>query len=225
MTLAETMDAIERDEFAAEMNLAAGTKAFRRAMKEHSLFRYFCGLAKDSLTEVAARIETISHLDVDERYENRLDTALSAYMMALANFAEPEVVSKAASAVLRTPRCWWASGISREMLLQTVAFGVVGTGQAVTSVSSTVQRIDWEGAFHIDVASWYQMWVPRRDESMRRLLRDLRAGQPSGQGNKVIKFPSEDDRTAIHQPNFVKSLKRKRGPSPPNNIAKARKQA
>ena len=57
MTLAETMAAIEQEEFAAEMNLAAGTKAFRQAIREHELFHRLSELAKENPSEVAERIE------------------------------------------------------------------------------------------------------------------------------------------------------------------------
>ena len=123
MTLAETMAAIEQEKFAAEMNLAAGTKAFRRAIREHGLFHRLSELAKENPSEVAERIETISRIEADERYENRFDTALSAYLMVLSDVAEPEVASNASRAVLRTPKIWWASGVAREILLQTVAVG------------------------------------------------------------------------------------------------------
>lgn len=121
MTLAETMSAIEQDEFAAEMNLAAGTKAFRRAIREHELFHRLSELAIENPSAVAGRVEAISGIEVDERYENRFDTALSAYLMVLSDVAGPELVSQASQAILRTPKLWWASEIARELLLQTVA--------------------------------------------------------------------------------------------------------
>jgi hypothetical protein len=50
MTLTETMAVIEQEKFAAEMNLAAGTKAFRRAIREHELFhRLSPNLRKNTL--------------------------------------------------------------------------------------------------------------------------------------------------------------------------------
>ena len=121
MTLAETMAVIEQDEFAAEMNLAAGTKAFRLAIRDHALFHRLSELAKENPCKVAERIEAISHVEVDERYENRFDTALSAYLMVLSDTAEPEIASRASQIVLRTPKVWWASGIARELLLETIA--------------------------------------------------------------------------------------------------------
>src|SRR5262249_8196271 len=100
MTLAETMEAIERDEFAAELSLAAGAQSFRRAVTENDLFRQLLPLAKEAPEDLAARIETISRLDIDERYENPFDVALSAYMLALSDVPEKrKLVHEAVQAV------------------------------------------------------------------------------------------------------------------------------
>ena len=53
-------------------------------------------------------------------YENRFDAALSVYLLALSEVAQPEMVSKAATAVLRTPKCWASAGLARELLLTAV---------------------------------------------------------------------------------------------------------
>jgi len=126
MTLAETMAMIEQDEFAAQMNLAAGTTAFRRAIREHELFHRLSECAKENPSALTERIEMISHIEIDERYENHFDTALSAYLLALSDVDDPEVASEASQSVLRTPKIWWASGIARDLLLQTVAVGANG---------------------------------------------------------------------------------------------------
>ena len=120
MTLPEVMDAVEQDDFSAEMNLAAGTAAFRQALATHPLFRRLVELTKENPGEIVARIENISHRGIDIRYENPFDVALSAYLMALSESASPEAVPTAANAVLGTPQCWWASGIAHELALQPV---------------------------------------------------------------------------------------------------------
>jgi hypothetical protein len=215
MTFAETMRAIEQDEFAAEMNLAAGTKAFRRRLREHNLFRRLTELAKENPAEVAGRIEGISHLEIDQGYENPFDTALSAYLMALSDVAEPERISKAAAAVLRTPKCWWASGLARELLLQTVAVGAIGAG------------VDWREAVYARVNNWLTaVHASGTETTIRELLRAVSAGQPAGQGNNVIEFPSPAKRAVSHQHIVPKELiRRRRNSSRPHNIAKARRQA
>ncbi len=216
MTLAETMAVIERDEFAAEMNLAAGTAAFRRAIRGHELFRSLSQLAKEDLSEVAGRIEAISRIEVDERYENRFDTALSAYLMVLSDVAEPEVASKAAQSVLRTPKIWWASGIARELLLQTVAVGTIGVG------------VDWGESIYVRFNEWFVAMHSSsgRDTTMQELLKAVSAGQPKGRGSKVVEFPTQETRTVSYHHVVPKMfLKRKKGSARLHNIAAARKRA
>ena len=123
--LAETMTAIEQEQFAAQMNLAPGTRAFRRMLRGHSLFRQLSASAREHSAAIVARIETIGAIEIDGRYENPFDVALSAYMTALSDSAGPEFTSRAARAVLNTPNCWWSLGIAREALLQTVASGPI----------------------------------------------------------------------------------------------------
>ena len=215
MTFAETMGAIEQDEFAAEMSLAAGTKSFRRGIREHNLFPCLTELAKENPAEVLARIEGISRLEIDEEYENGFDTALSAYLMALSDVAEPETISKAAAAVLRTPKCWWASGLARDLLVQAVAVGAIGAG------------VDWREAVYVRVNNWLTAARASGTETtMGELLRAVSAGQPTGQGNNVIEFPSQEKHPVSHQHIFPKDrTKRRRIPSQPHDIAKTRRRA
>ncbi len=125
--LAEVMREIEQYRFSAELNLGAGTSAFRRGLREHDLFRRLLELAKTvgARSEIAARITDIASREIDTRYENRYDAALSAYLTVLGDTAEPDVVAKAATAVIKTPKCWWAVGIARELLLRATATGVL----------------------------------------------------------------------------------------------------
>jgi hypothetical protein len=211
MTLAETMAKIEQDEFAAEMNLAAGTTALRRAIREHGLFQRLSELAKESPSGVAERIEAISRIKVDERYENRFDTALSAYLMLLSDVADPDVASRASQAVLRTPRIWWASGVARELLLQTVAGGAIEVG------------IDWRESNNARFNEWFVALHSSlgRDTTMRDLLKAVSAGQPTGRGRNIIEFPSHETRANV----VPKALPKRKKGSARHNIAGARKRA
>ena len=216
MTLAETMATIEQYEFAAEMNLASGTTAFRQAIRGHELFHRLSELAKENPSEVAERIEAISRIDVDERYENRFDTALSAYLMVLSDVAEPEVASKASQAVLRTPKIWWASGVARELLLQTVAAGAVDVG------------VDWRESIYVRFNERFVGLHSSlgRDTTMRDLLKAVSAGQPTGRGRNIIEFPSQETWAMSHYHVVPKALlKRKKGSVRLHNIAGARKRA
>lgn len=212
MTLAEVMEAIERDEFSAEMNLAAGTRAFRRSMRTHDLFLRLTELSKENPSELVHRVKSISKFDVDMVYENPFDVALSAYLLVLSDVAEPEAVSAAAAAIIGTPRCWWASGLARELLLRTVAAGAVGTG------------VDWGEAIHARVAEWFnQIRIPSTDELTSKWMLFLSAGQPSGQGNKVIEFPSPEKTSLIHQNVVPKGPRVRRRLARAHNITNGRR--
>ena len=65
--LAEIMNAIEQHRFSSELNLAAGTKAFRRGLRSHILFQQLAEAAKDprARSVVAKRIEQLADEPVD----------------------------------------------------------------------------------------------------------------------------------------------------------------
>jgi hypothetical protein len=212
MTLAETMEAIERDEFAAELSLAAGAKAFRRAVTEHDLFRQLLPLAKETPEELAARIETISRLDIDERYENPFDVALSAYILALSDVPEKrKLVYEAVQAVLRTRKLWWADAFARELLLQTVAAGDITVG------------VDWQDSFSVRVNAWMLHFHDSEISAarMRHLVEAIKFSQPTGRN--VIEFPSQEKQTSHWYaiPKFL--VKRKKGSSKAHNIAQRKR--
>jgi hypothetical protein len=80
MALADILHGIEQYRFSSELNLAAGTKAFRRGLRGHVLFRELSEQAKevDARVAVAQRVEKLAGTEIDNRYENRYDAALSA---------------------------------------------------------------------------------------------------------------------------------------------------
>jgi hypothetical protein len=210
MTLEETMQAIEQDEFSAEMSLAAGTKAFRRAVRAHELFRRLSDLAKETPLDVSARIDAIAKLEVDERYENPFDAALSAYVMALSDIADPKIVQEAAQAVLKTPKCWWASGIARKLVLETIAVGTVGVG------------FDWREAIYVRVNDWLRSAHSSKWETTtRELVKAMTAGQPAGQRNNIIELPPQRERHHHAAPRLFTKRKQQRA----SNTGKARKRA
>src|SRR5438094_5040 len=73
--------------------------------------------------EIVKRIAALSGAEIDKRYENGFDAALSAYLTVLADTAEPEVITEAASAAASAPNCWWTVGISRDLLMRVIATG------------------------------------------------------------------------------------------------------
>ncbi len=200
MTLTELTRAIEQHRFSAEVNLAAGTKAFRRGLRHHELFRELADLANEPQvrSEIAERVAMLSHAEIDATYENPFDAALSAYLTVLGDTAEPEVVIEAASAATSAPNCWWTVGISRELLMRAVATGHVQSPQ-VGYVDTSVLIPAWKDT----LAESYRQWFDeqRVDSSVETwsfvFLHLLRDAQPMGQKNASLVSPPESDRPIV----------------------------
>jgi DNA-binding phage protein len=130
------MNEIEGLLFSAEMNLAAGKKAFSRNMQEHALFGQLREFAKtpEGRTSIIKRVSDLAAQSIDTRYEHPADVAFSAYLTILDETAGPEIVAQAASAVMATRNCAWAVGVSRELLTKAFA-----SGGANVSISSNFQ--------------------------------------------------------------------------------------
>ena len=118
---------IEDPMFSAEMNLAAGKKAFRREMRAHALFTHLLEFAKtrEGRETIMNRVAELADRSIDREYENPADVAFCAYLTALADTAEPEVIARAASAVTAAPNCSWSFELSRELLSKAYASGMV----------------------------------------------------------------------------------------------------
>ena len=125
MPLSEIMRDIEDHSFSAEVNLAAGTKTFRRMLRAHALFGHLREAARDvdARAAIARRVEELAESAIDERYESRYDVALSAYLTVLGDTAQPEIIAKAAAAAAQAPNTWWTVSISRELMAHAVAKG------------------------------------------------------------------------------------------------------
>src|ERR1700693_3830765 len=184
MPLADVMQEIERHSFSSEVNLAAGTKAFRRGLRMHALFRTLVDLARDAKTRsaVAKRVEEIAANEIDDRYENRFDAALSAYLTVLGDTAQPGTVAKAAMAATRAQNCWWTVGISRELIINAVSTGWADTATAAWHLvpAALMQGVTSQKVHGSSLQTWWSSnYVPlsARENATRRLLSVLRAAQ------------------------------------------------
>lgn len=161
----DVMKQTEAPMFSAEMNLAAGKKAFIRNMQEHPLFGQLSEFAKsaEGRAAIAERVSSLAAQSIDARYENPADVAFCAYLRVLEETAGPEIVAQAASAVLSAPNCSWAIDVSREALTRSMAtgqakavmsqpFGMTDisdprlTGQAVSEASRSMLELFGQGA-------------------------------------------------------------------------------
>ncbi len=119
MELREVMQKIEDHRFSAEVNLGAGSKAFRRSLQSHEMFRALVELVKEpggGSEAIAKRVADLSARPIDPQYENAFDAALSAYLTALGETAKPDLIVEAASAAAGACNCWWTNAISTDLL-------------------------------------------------------------------------------------------------------------
>lgn len=200
------MQGIEQYHFSSEINLAAGTKAFRRGLRAHELVRRLADLAKDTEARliVAKRVEELSQAEVDTRYENRFDAALSAYLTVLDDTAQPETVARAASAAAKAPNCWWTVGLSRELLIHAVAAGFAAAPVVYWHVepAAFVRGTPWREALSKKMQEWFsQSMVPVNDDATRRILGVLWAAQLQAQapkaGNVIVMPPFTDEGVSV----------------------------
>src|SRR6266404_4487639 len=157
--LRDVMQKIEDHRFSAEVNLAAGSKAFRRNLQNHEMFRALVELMKEpGATEaIAKRVADLSARPTDLQYENSFDAALSAYLTALGETATPDLIAEAASAAARACNCWWTTAISRDLLVHALATGVVGQPRVAQSPLAPTPPVMREGLGTQDlkVVNWF----------------------------------------------------------------------
>jgi hypothetical protein len=118
MNLKGVMQAIEGHQFAAEVNLASGSFAFYRSLKNHRLFLELAGLVKESGAReaIAARLVELSSKQIELQYENPFDAAMTAYLTVLDEADNLETLAGAAEAVSKAPNCWWAAEASTRLM-------------------------------------------------------------------------------------------------------------
>lgn len=194
MDVAALMLGIEGHRFSSELSLAVGTKAFQRGLREHPLVRRLAEVAKDAETRIAImkRVEELSLTPIDDRYENRYDVALSAYLIVLSETAcmEPEIVAKAASAAVVAPNCWWTVSLSRDLLIHAVATGFSETPSiAPFPIPSSIVR---GTPFQEKVPEWFNQRRVTVNDDTQRILDALRTAHMQTQAphsSNVIAMP------------------------------------
>lgn len=118
MAESDVMKEIEGLTFSAQLNLAAGKKAFSRNLRKHTLFGPLVEIARtpEGRRDIADRVAKMAAQAVDRQYEHPAGVAFSAYLTALAETAEPEMIARAARAVSAVPNSSWAVSIANELL-------------------------------------------------------------------------------------------------------------
>jgi len=209
MTLTEIMQSIESYGFSSEVNMASGTKAFRRILRGHELVHRLAELAKQASVRaaVAQRVEELSALQIDKQYENRFDSALSAYLTVLSDTSAPDVVAKAAQAAAKAENTWWTVGLSRELVTRAIA---TGWSAARMSHAHIILRLasnaDWQESIQSGFVKWMAGTIPVTVGTVTgaQILRALRTAEEKAQvpkkNNLIVMPPSEEGETLAWKP-------------------------
>jgi hypothetical protein len=209
MALTDVMHAIEQHRFSAEVNFAAGTKAFRLGLRNHQLVRELAELAKQpqARDEIVKRITTLASAEIDKRYENSFDAALSAYLTVLGDTAEPEVIAEAASRAASAQNCWWTVGVARELLMRAIATGDVTSAPVVyVDASVLMPGVRWKETLAERFRDWFaERRTASSVEAWSRVLRVLNDAQSAGQQNACVAAPPPEN----DQPIVLPSLRRR----------------
>lgn len=211
MPLTDIMENIEQHRFSSELNLAGGTKAFRRCLRGHELFQSLLKLARDPEARLAVvrRVEELAQSEINPRYENRFDAAMSAYLTVLDDTAEPETIARAGAAAANAPNIWWTVGVSREVIAHAVATGWAHAPAAAVAwhfvPAAIVPGTEWRQALRSDLQKWWAGHeIPASTSAIagKRILSALRAAQaraqvPHDSNVIVMPPPSETGETVV----------------------------
>ena len=147
MNLKALFQKIESNEFAAYLGAASDLKTFFRAAKQEGTIYVLLEMLDsfDRLQEVFFRLHDLSQDEVDPRYENRWDTALSVYVWVL-SLKDRSLGKLAAGITLQAAQLGWAEEIAHQILqkdfgnsktdLKYHEFGPKLPGSAVTTRTS-----------------------------------------------------------------------------------------
>lgn len=211
MVLTEDIRSVESPTFASELNLAAGTKAFRRALLNHPDFKRLKKTVEsgpDGEAAVIRQIEALVQREIDEHYENPFDVALSAYLAALEWAEDAASVAAAAQSVLGTANCWWAYEVARDVLTKAVATGrvtpatstagnkVPDMGRSLHEIANAARQSIVQGGHWLLAPLSASGW---REETLLTVLRQLSAPQRSGTG-KLVAFTQSPTSRGVGEP-------------------------
>lgn len=112
------IDEIKSLAFDVRLNMASGFRLFLEAASEEQAVQELLSVLRESSEageEVLGQLNDLASLNVDSRYQNPHDTALTV-LLWLIYFAAPKYQAYAAGLVLRAPQCWYAERLARSIL-------------------------------------------------------------------------------------------------------------
>lgn len=119
MTLVPALQEIKSQQFAARLNVVSSMSLFfAAANKEPAVLSLYkdMGESGEAREEILGLIHDLSQLEIDRRYENPNNTALTI-LLWLTRFTAPDYSYMAADLVDRAPQCWYAKKLARRILL------------------------------------------------------------------------------------------------------------
>jgi len=118
MSLRDLIQEVESHEFSGKLNMASDFRLFLRLANREESVRSLVGTMRssgDHTEEILGRINDLTHLSIDPRYEHPYDAALAVYLWAL-YFAGSELSFSAANLVDGAPQCWYSKKLARRIL-------------------------------------------------------------------------------------------------------------
>ena len=114
----EIMDTIESRRLDARLNVASSFSIFFKAAYREQAPRALIEKMHNSprnIWLVLQRTVELTQKEIDLRYENPWDTALTVYMWAL-SLVDLEIAETAAAFVAEADNCWWAKKLANHIL-------------------------------------------------------------------------------------------------------------
>jgi hypothetical protein len=162
MNVEELSDTIEGHEFAAELNASSDWNTFQWAMHHHPAVRTLNSLLGSTTGKesILRRVGSLSNREVDPRYENVSDVALTVYVSLLAGH-DATLGRLAAGAAARASRCWWTTRVANRLLSLGPSSPAVGDTFAITGSAPIVRSphlevadtLIWPDVLHDDPVS------------------------------------------------------------------------
>ena len=143
MTLTDAMARIESLEFDVLVNVASDFQTFLlAAQQEEAVWFLYRALKKqENCRRLLSRIMVIRDRDIDERYVNPGDTALTVYLWGI-HLHDWELAKLAAVIVLEARQCWWARRLAQHILLEQPTFSHAEDTTSENSVGQPQDTVD-----------------------------------------------------------------------------------
>ena len=141
MPLRDFMNQIESYTFAARVGIASSRSVFFTALESDAsskgLLTHLAGNPRDA-DKVVTRLRSLANTNVDYRYQNPSDAALSAYAWALLGL-RTDLGAMAAEIILSAPQIWWARLVAATILNQNAVSDADTDTRITTLVSYTAE--------------------------------------------------------------------------------------